>query len=53
VDGEAQEMAGGEPERRVTPAAEEPGETEQGEQRRLRKKGDELICGLICKIRER
>jgi hypothetical protein len=34
VDGEAQEMAGGEPEQRIILAAEEPGEAEQGEQRR-------------------
>jgi hypothetical protein len=37
--GGAREMAGGEPERRFTPAVEEPGEAEQGEQRRLRNKG--------------
>jgi hypothetical protein len=53
VDGEEQGVAGGDQGQRITPAAEEPGEAEQGEQRRLRKKGDELICGLICKFRER
>jgi hypothetical protein len=46
-------MAGGEPEQRIIPAAEEPGEAEQGEQGARRKKGDELNCGLICKFRER
>jgi hypothetical protein len=35
VDRGGQGVAGGEPERRITPAAEEPGEAEQGEQRRL------------------
>jgi hypothetical protein len=34
VDGGEQEVAGGEPERRITPAAEAPGKQSRGGQRR-------------------
>jgi hypothetical protein len=46
-------MAGGEPGAAHYAGGRRAGEAEQGEQRRLRKKGDELIYGLICNFRER
>jgi hypothetical protein len=40
VGGEAREMVGGEPERRITPAAEEPGEQSREGQRRQEGEGE-------------
>jgi hypothetical protein len=42
VGGEAREMAGGEPERRITPAAEAPGKQSRGGRGARREKGKEL-----------
>jgi hypothetical protein len=48
-----QEVAGGGQERRITPAAEAPGEQSRGGRGARRKKGYELNQGLICKFREK
>jgi hypothetical protein len=48
-----QEVASGDQERRITPAAEEPGEQSREGQRRQEGEGEELNQGLLCNFREK